>query len=521
MAAVANLSIVWPVIQMNQPLSKKVVIIGAGPGGLTSGMILAHRGYDVTIVEKSSRVGGRNAELRTGDYSHDTGPTFLHQKFTLDEVFAEAGRNSDDYLDFVKLNPMTKLSWGDKSIETSYDVDTMAERIGEIFPGDEEGYRRFMEDHAAKLKAIYPCLQQPYHRLKNYFSKDILKVLPYIATTKSVVDVLDQYFDDERLKLAFTFQAKYLGMSPWSCPALFSILSYIEYRYGIYHVQGGLCKISEAMAKVVEEEGGTIRLNSTVVDVEWDGDIAKAVILEGGEKIECDSMIVNADFGHAMTSFMGKNGTQFEKVDKKKFSCSTFMLYIGLDTIYENEPHHHVIFADDYHRNITEVGGEKTVSEDMSVYVRNASVTDPSLAPKGHSSVYVLVPTVNCRADYDWEKNKEAYRNEVLDKIEANTGFKGIRDHIVEERILTPKDWEDMGIFRGATFNLAHTIDQMLYLRPHNELQGFDNVYLVGGGTHPGSGLPTIYESGRISSNLLCERYNDRRESVDFAKNYL
>ncbi len=521
MAAYRKLRIVSRVIQMNSSKSKRVVIIGAGPGGLTSGMILAHRGYEVTIIEKDNRVGGRNAELRTGAYSHDTGPTFLHQKFTLDEVFAEAGRNSEDYLDFVKLDPMTRLSWGDKSIETSYDIETMAANIGKIFPGDEDGYLRFMSDHAEKLKAIYPCLQQPYHKLTQYFTKDILRVLPYIATAKSVVDVLDQYFDDDRLKLAFTFQAKYLGMSPWSCPALFSILSYIEYRYGIYHVQGGLCKISEAMAKVVEEEGGTIRLNATVKDVKWEGDHAQAVILEDGEVIECDDMIVNADFGHAMTSFMGKRGSQFETVDKKKFSCSTFMLYLGLDKLYADEPHHHVLFADDYERNITEVGGEKIVSDDMSVYVRNASVTDPSLAPEGHSSIYVLVPTVNCRSDYDWEENKVAYRNAVLDKIEANTGFKGIRDHIVEERILTPKDWEDMGVFRGATFNLAHTIDQMLYLRPHNKLQGFDNVFLVGGGTHPGSGLPTIYESGRISSNLLGERYGDNRERVNFAKDYL
>lgn len=500
---------------------KRIVIAGAGPGGLTAGMILAHRGYNVVILEKEERVGGRNAQLATGPYFHDTGPTFLHQKFTLDEVFAETGRVPEDYLKFTKLDPMTRLTWGKTCLDTSSDRATMAANIARSFPGDEVGYHRFMNDHAEKLRSIFPCLQQPYHRLSNYFSSQVLKVLPYIATKKSVVDVLDGYFKDDRLKLAFTFQAKYLGMSPWSCPALFSILSFIEYQFGIYHVEGGLCKISEAMAKVFEEEGGTLHLGRKIEEIEWADCRAKAVVVEDGERFECDDLIINADYAQAMTTFMKQKGKPYARMDKKKFSCSTFMLYLGLDKIYESEPHHHIIFADNYRQNVEEIGSEKIVSEDMSVYVRNASVSDPTLAPAGHSSVYVLVPSVNCRADYDWDREGEGYRDLVLDKIESQTGFTDIRQHIQQERILSPADWERMGIFRGATFNLAHTMDQMLYLRPHNIMQGFENVFLVGGGTHPGSGLPTIYESGRISSNLLCERYGEHHSPVDFATDIL
>lgn len=490
--------------------------MGAGPGGLTAGMILARRGFDVTIVEKQTRVGGRNAELKVGDYLFDTGPTFLHQKFTLDEVFQEAGRKAEDYLDFVLLDPMTRLTWDGVSLETTCDIERMAIDIGKSFPGDDEGYRRFMADHAVKMRTIYPCLQRPYHELKSYLSSTLIKAFPYVATAKSVVDVLDRYFKDDRLKLAFTFQAKYLGMSPWRCPALFSILSYTEYKFGIYHVQGGLCKISDAMAKVFAEHGGKLRLGTGVKEVLFNGSNVKGVRLDDGEVLECDDAVMNADYAHAVTSLMNGKSRPKAELEKKKFSCSTFMLYLGLDTIYRDEPHHHIIFADDYRKNVEDIKGEHHVSDDMSVYVRNSSITDPSVAPAGKSGLYVLVPTINCRNGYDWERRKQEYRDKVLDRIERKTGMKDLRSHIVEERILTPDDWRDgLDVFMGATFNLAHTLDQMLYLRPHNRLQGYDNLYLVGGGTHPGSGLPTIYESGRLSSNLLCDRHGIGYERVD------
>jgi len=485
-------------------------------------MILARRGFDVTVVEKQERIGGRNAELKVGDFSFDTGPTFLHQKFTLDEAFAEAGRNSGNYLDFVALDPMTRLTWGDVSLETTPDVEGMAGNIAKAFPGDEEGFRRFMKDHAVKMRTIYPCLQKPYHELRAYLSTTLLKALPYVITRKSVVDVLDGYFTDDRLKLAFTFQAKYLGMSPWRCPALFSILSYTEYKFGIHHVQGGLCRISSAMAEVFKEHGGKLMLGNGVKEVLFDGRRSRGVMLQDGSVLEADDVIMNADYAHAVTSLMGERSEKPRNLEKKSFSCSTFMLYLGLDKIYPDEPHHHVLFADDYRRNVEDIQGERKTSSDMSIYIRNSSVNDPFVAPEGQSGLYILVPTINTRHDKDWKSRTREYRDEVLTRIEARTGMKDLRSHIVEEQIVTPDDWRDgLDVFMGATFNLAHTLDQMLYLRPHNLLRGYENIYLVGGGTHPGSGLPTIYESARISSNMICDKYRMSYERADFATDFL
>jgi phytoene desaturase len=219
--------------------------------------------------------------------------------------------------------------------------------------------------------------------------------------------------------------------------------------------------------------------------------------------------VLNADFGYAMKNLVPPGVLKKyspENVDAREYSCSTFMLYLGFDKIYDL-PHHTVFFAGDYQGNIRDIFQRKVLSEDISFYVRNASVTDPALAPTGHSAVYVLVPVPNRTATIDWAKEKSAFRDRVIAAMEKRAGMADIRSHIREEIVYTPQTWQDMNIQFGATFNLAHSLNQMLYFRPRNKFEELDHCYLVGGGTHPGSGLPTIYESGRIAANLIARRY--------------
>ena len=190
---------------MPETKQKHILIVGAGPGGLSAAMTLVNRGFRVTVVEKNDHLGGRNGELKLGDFSFDLGPTFLHQKFCLDEVFAEAGKRTEDYLDLIDLNPMTRLSWGDTSLHTYSDNDRMAEELERVFPDSSAGFRRYMKEQGVKFRKIYPCLQRPYQTLASFFSPNLLKALPYVLTNKSVHDILGNYFDDERPKLAFTF----------------------------------------------------------------------------------------------------------------------------------------------------------------------------------------------------------------------------------------------------------------------------------------------------------------------------
>lgn len=492
-------------------MAKKIAIVGAGPGGLTAAMILARRGFSVTVFEARDRVGGRNAGFELDGYRFDTGPTFLMLKFILDQMFAEAGKDINSYLKFTRLDPLYRLVFEDREFRPRVGAEAMRAEIARAFPGEEGGYPAFAAGERERFDYLFPCLQKDYSSLASFFSRPLLRALPHLDLTSSVHGVLGRYFRDERLKLAFTFQAKYLGMSPWDCPGLFTMLSFIEHEYGVYHVEGGLNAISGAMAKAAAENGAALRLNSPVERVVTKGGAARGVLLKGGELFEADEVVINADFGHAATTlfepgFLRKYSP--EKMAEREYSCSTFMLYLGLDTVYREIPHHNIVFARDYRRNVENIFGPKILDEDVSVYLQNASVTDPTLAPAGKSTLYALVPAPNLEGATDWAAAKAALRERVLDIAETRGGFKGLRGHIKVEKIITPADWRaDYAVYKGATFNLSHKLTQMLYLRPRNKFEEAENCWLVGGGTHPGSGLPTIYESARITANLLCGRH--------------
>jgi phytoene desaturase len=486
---------------------KHIAIVGAGPGGLTAGMILAKRGYKVSIFEKEAMVGGRNAPISMNGYTFDTGPTFLMMTFVLREMFAEAGRTLEDYCTLMPLNPMYTLSFADFSICPTTDRADMRQQIARHFPGNEAGLDKFDIQEKIRYDKMYPCLKKDYSTFKEMFSAPLLKALPHLSLGKSLMGVLGNYFVPEKLRICFTFQAKYIGMSPWECPAAFAIMPYIEHSLGIDHVQGGLSRISDAMAKVIGELGGEIHLSTPVKKVRVTGRNATGLELVSGEKVNADSVIINADFGHAMQTLFDEGVIRKwspAKLRNKKYSCSTFMLYLGVDKIY-SEPHHNIIFANDYKENVLDIISRSRLSEDMSVYVRNASATDATLAPKGHSALYVLVPTPNMKDTVVWdEKQIKTYRDKVIKRIMERTSMKDLDKHITCEKIITPGEWEqNRSLFLGATFNLGHTISQMLYLRPRNKFEEVKHCYLVGGGTHPGSGLPTIYESARISAHLI------------------
>lgn len=494
-------------------MKKRVAVIGAGPGGLSAALILAARGFDVTVFERGKRVGGRNGNFTVGDYTFDIGPTFLMMKHLLDEIFEAAGEDSAEWIDFIELDPMYRLQFCDGfSYEPSRDLDKVKAQIAKRFPGAETGVDRFMQVEKDRFDRIAPCLQKPYLHFRDLINPRTLKILPDAMCGRSVFDVLKGYFGQDQLAIAFSFQSKYLGMSPWECPGFFAMLAYIEYAFGVFHVKGGLSEISTGMARASEKHGATIRLQTDVREIVFSGRRATGVSLDTGFE-EFDDVVVNADFGWAVQNLFPKGIIKKyspQRLSSMGISCSTFMLYLGLDKAWPDLRHHTIFFAEDYEKNVRQIFGNQ-LPDDFSIYVRNASVTDPTLAPEGHSAIYVLVPMPNCRAPIDWPAAAPGVRESVMNLLETRCGMSGLRQHIVEERIVTPADWRDSyRVYDGATFNLAHSIPQMLYFRPRNRYEETDNVYLTGGGTHPGSGLPTIYESGRISANLILGKYGQQ-----------
>lgn len=489
---------------------KEVVVVGAGPGGLTCAMILAYRGFKVKVFERKNSVGGRNAAIKLQQYTFDAGPTFLMMKFILEEMFQEAGKKAEDYLEFKRIEPMYRLDYGDIQINPSSDFEAEKKEIERLFPEEKKGLEKFYVKEKNRYEKLFPCLQKDYVHFKSFLSLDFIKAIPILGIGESLYQNLGKYFRDEKLRLSFTFQSKYLGMSPWECPAGFTMIPYVERRYGIYHVVGGLNRISEAMAEVVLEYGGEIFLGKEVKKLLIEGRKTVGVELTDGEKHFGDEVVLNSDFGYSVThlfreGFLKKYSPQ--KVARKKYSCSTFMLYLGVDKKY-NLPHHSIYFAEDYRRNVEDIFHNMKLSDGISFYIQNASITDDSLAPEGKSTIYILVPVPNNFSRIDWEKEKKSFRDKVLSEVVRRTPMKDLREHIECEKIITPQDWEnEYNVYAGATFNLAHNITQMLYFRPRNKFEEADNCYLVGGGTHPGSGLPTIYESARITANLISKKY--------------
>ena len=485
----------------------KVVIVGAGPGGLASALLLAAQGVEVLLFERDAVVGGRTQTFATPEgYRFDVGPTFFLYPKVLSQIFAACGERLEDHVELKRLDPQYRLVFEDHGeLLATPDIGKLTEEIAKIAPDDARHVDRFFAHGRAKLKLFEPVLEQAFHTKRSLASRAMLAALPKLQPFTTVDGELRRFFKDPRVRLAFSFQTKYLGMSPFQCPSLFSILSFLEYEHGVYHPVGGCGAVSEAMAALARRMGVDIRLNTPVERVIYEDGEARGVVVKGRE-VRADAVVVNADFANAMPKLVPETARprwRDRKIEAARLSCSTFMLYLGIEGRLPPEvAHHNILLAKDYARNIREIAGG-VLSEEPSIYLQHAGYTDGGMAPPGGTSLYVLAPVPNLRAGIDWEQEQGRFRDLVLDRLKL-LGVPDIRERIRYERVVDPRDWRDQfSVYEGATFNLSHDLRQMLFFRPHNRFG--HGLYLVGGGTHPGSGLPVIFEGARITSRLLLE----------------
>lgn len=489
-----------------------VAMVGAGPGGLAAAMLLAASGLRVRVYESQPVIGGRTSRIERGGYSFDRGPTFFLMPYVLDELFAATGRRLSDSAELVRLDPMYRLvvGQGDErapiELNATQDLAEMARRIGAIEPRDAAGFARFVADNRVKLRLMEPILRSPIRSPLDLLKFRDPRLGMMLKPHLSVHSLSKQYFSHPAVQLAVGFQSKYLGMSPYECPSLFTILPFIEYEYGVWHPLGGCSALMESMADACTEMGVEFVTDAPVVRVIFEGKRAIGVVVKGQE-MHHEQVVINADAAWAMKKLIPEalRGPEWSdaRVDQKKYSCSTFMMYLGVRGELEL-PHHTIYISSKYQENLANISTHGRLSEDPSFYVCNPSRTDPTLAPEGCSSVYVLVPTPNTRSGIDWEQEKSRLRREALTQISRRLGV-DLEDRIEVEELCTPHDWRGMNIQFGATFNLAHNLGQMLHKRPQHRMQGADGVWFVGGGTHPGSGLPVIFLSSQITARLLCE----------------
>lgn len=489
-------------------MSRRVVVVGAGPGGLTAAVLLAKAGVHVTILERLPYIGGRTSTFVHDGFRFDHGPTFFHYPQVLEKILGSIGYDLWREVELIRLDPHYRLVFGSGGqILATSNLTKMETAIRELNPSDAPHLGRFLLENRKKLESFRPFLERPFHTWRDAVRLNVLGMLPTLKPWRSLDSELSRYFSDPRVRLAFSFQSKYLGMSPFECPSLFTILSFLEYEYGVYHPRGGCGSVTAALGRIAQQLGATIRLNEPVTEILFKDRRAAGVRTAAGE-YQADAIVLNADFARAMTRLVPdrlRRRWKNRKLTRKTMSCSAFMMYLGLRGIYDHLAHHTIYISKDYARNMREIGHAHTLSDDPSYYVQNASVADPSLAPPGKSTLYVLVPVTHQNSRVDWERERSRYRELILSKL-SEIGATDIRSHIEYERIVTPSDWDrDFELYKGAVFGLSHTWSQMLHLRPRNRFDEVERMYLVGGSTHPGSGLPVIFESARISSRLLLE----------------
>ena len=461
----------------------KVLIIGAGPGGLASALILARAGLRVHVVERLPRVGGRCSAIEHDGFRFDLGPTFFLYPRVLERIFQLVGRNLHREVPMVRLDPQYRIAFGGGGhLDCTPNVAKLEGEIARLSPPDASNVKRFLHENRVKLEGFRSCLERPFLSWRDLVKWQMVKLLPMLRPWNSLDRELARYFSDPRIRLAFSFQSKYLGMSPFKCPSLFSILSFLEYEFGVWHPIGGCSALSEGMARVARELGVTFSLGEEVTELLFDGRRAVGAKTRAGE-YRADSLVVNADFANAMTKLVPnhlRRRWRDEKIDKKKFSCSTFMMYLGIEGRFDDVPHHTIHCAEDYVSNLKDIEERHVLSDDPSFYVQNAGVTDETLAPKGCSTLYVLAPVTHRHPNVDWSKEKLPFRARMMRQL-RKIGIRDIEKRIRFEKIVTPADWENRyAVYRGATFNLAHTWGRCCTSAAES-IRGPRGAHLVGG----------------------------------------
>lgn len=466
-------------------------------------MILSHKGHDVTIFEKDSEVGGRSKVLKLGDFRFDAGPTFLMYVEILEEVFKRSGYNLREELDLLPIDPLYRLVFPKVTLEPTSDRLKNKAMYDAYIPGLGDAYIKWYDDQKRKFDTITPLLLRPFDSIFDYLRLDTLRAIPALQLSKTVYTSLKKIHPNPEFIHSLSFQAKYLGMSSYQAPAGFTFLPYLEHGFGLFHVQGGLNKINEKMAELFVKNGGTLKTNTPVEEILVENKKVYGLKING-DTCKFDDVVVNADFSYAMTKLIDpKHLKKYnpKKLEKKDYSISTINIYFALDKVFDIK-HHQVIFSNDYDAYLKKILNNE-FTDDLSFYIHNPSVMDDTMAPKGKSALYVLAPVPNLRGKLDWDAYKLKVE-QILYKVLKERLNIDLEPHILDKTIITPKDWQnDYNVHLGAVFNLSHKLSQMMHFRPHNKFEEIKNLYLVGGGTHPGSGLPTIYQSAIILESFI------------------
>jgi phytoene desaturase len=481
----------------------RVVVVGAGLAGLSAALRLAGAGREVTVLERGDQPGGMAGRLRVDGYTFDTGPTVLTMPDLIADALGCVGERLDDWLDLVPLSPVYRGFFADgERIDILADVDATAAEIGRLAGGrDADGYRRLV----AWLTALYRVQMRDFIDRNLDSPLDLarpsLAKLVALGGLRRLDPAVRRFIHDPRVRRMFTFQALYAGLSPYRALALYAVISYLDTVNGVVFPRGGMHEVPLALAGAAAKHGVTFRYGSAASRIELTGDRARAVHTADGDRLVADAVVIAADLPGGYRDLLADHPAP-GRVRRLRAAPSCVVLHVGSSASYRQIAHHNVHFGQSWRTTFDEVIDKHRLMSDPSLLVTNPSRTDPSLAPRGRQSYYVLAPAPNTASGLDWSVAGPRYRDELVATLLAR-GYAGFADAVDVERVVTPDDWAGAGMTAGTPFAAAHTAGQTGPFRPANRVAGLDNVVFAGGWTTPGVGVPMVLISGRLAAERI------------------
>lgn len=480
----------------------RVVVVGAGLGGLACALHLAAAGRQVTVVEREAVPGGRAGRLSLDGYEFDTGPTVLTMPELIAEPLAAVGEKLSDWLELTPVSPAYRAFYPDGStLDVKTDTVQMAAEISRVCgPREADGYLRFV-DFARELWRLERnnFIDRNLDTPLDLMNLSLLKLLG-MGGFRRLQPKINQYFHDPRTQRIFSFQAMYAGLAPHDALAIYAVIAYLDSVAGVFFPRGGMHAVPKAMAGAAEKHGVQFRYETTVTRVETANGRATAVITDGGERIEADVVVLNPDLPVAYRDLLPES----RRPRKLTYSPSCVVLHIGSNQSYSKIAHHNIHFGKAWKGTFKEVIHQGLLMSDPSLLVTNPSYSDPGVAPAGRQAYYVLAPTPNLEAaPLDWKGGLgRRYADEIGGVLEQR-GYVGFRDSIEVQQIITPDDWADQGMAAGTPFASSHTFAQTGPFRPSNLHPTLPNVVFTGSGTQPGVGVPMVLISGKLAASRI------------------
>jgi phytoene desaturase len=482
------------------------VVIGSGFGGLAAAVRLGARGYRVTVLEKLDQPGGRAGVFRRDGFVFDAGPTMITAPFLFEELWSLAGRRFADDVTLARMDPCYVIRFADGSSFTySSDPVAMEAEVARFSPGDVAGYRRFM----AESEKIFRIGFEKFGHVPFGSVRDMLKVAPELMRLgghRTVWQVVSRYLKDERLRIVFSFHPLLIGGNPFAVTSVYCLISFLERKWGVHFAMGGTGRLVTGLVDLIRQQGNTVRLNAPVEEILLDGRTAVGVRLASGETIPASVVVSNADSAWTYRNLLPPAARRHwtdRKVERGRYSMSLFVWYFGTRRRYEEVPHHSILLGPRYRGLVDDIFKRHRLPEDFSLYLHRPTATDPSLAPAGCDTFYVLSPVPNLKGEVDWAAATETYRRAIAESL-SRTLLPGLEDEIVASHMVTPVDFQDrLWSFQGAAFGLEPVLTQSAWFRPHNESEDIRHLYLVGAGTHPGGGVPGVLSSARVLDKVV------------------